>query len=89
MRRTKATAPVSMRVRYLTRSISIRTTGYVTEQLLVVKSVVVVFSQIEELYFLLHFTHDLLLRHSGDLSKVNIIMFNKYDTHRVSSINKF
>ena len=55
---------MSLRAQHLTPSISIRTTRYVTEQLLVVNSVVVVLSQIEEWYFPLHFTHDLLLRHS-------------------------
>ena len=46
-----APAPVSISAEHLTPSISIRITGYVTEQLLVGKSVVVVLSQIEEWCF--------------------------------------
>ena len=52
------------KARHLIPSISIRTTGYGTEQLPVVKSVVVLLSQIEEWCFPYYFTHDLLLRHS-------------------------
>ena len=61
---TVCVTPVSITARHLTPSISIKTTGYVTEQLLVVRSAVFVLSQIEEWCFPLHFTHYLLLRHS-------------------------
>ena len=60
----EAPALVSREAWHLTHSVSIRTAGYVTEQLMVVNSVVFVLSQIEEWFFPLHFTLDLLLRHS-------------------------
>ena len=44
----EAPAPISIRAWHLNLSISIITTSYVTKKLLVVKSVVVVLSQIEE-----------------------------------------
>ena len=60
----EALALVSIRAQHLIPSLWIKTTWYVTEQQLVVKSVVVVLSQIDQWCFPLHFTPDLLLRHS-------------------------